>query len=436
MKNVSGWLEEKLVPIAVRLSNNLYISSLRDGFAAIMPAMIIGSFLTLLMNMPIPGYKDFMFSIFGDAWMKFFNDIFIGTVPLVSLLATASISYHLSKKIGCDTISSMITALMLYFIFLPAATVTEGETAAVVANSYSSNYMGAKGFFIAILLGLFIPVLLKKLSGVKFLAIRLPDSVPPSVLTSFLILIPVFLLTVGAGVLKSVIAAVSGVDVFTFVYTTLQTPLREIVGTSYAGGLISVLFTYAAWFFGIHGGLLMGPINSVIFGELMPANIEAFQAGAEIPNFFTGIPFFEIFTKIGGGGNVLALVIAVLLVAKTAQYREVAKVGMIPSLFNIIEPMVFGMPIVFNPILAIPFVLAPVVTYTLAYLGSMAGIIAPIVIQVPWTIPTGINIFLSTAGDMMSVVCQLALLALSVLIYIPFIKISEKAMMQNQEAEA
>lgn len=269
----------------------------------------------------------------------------------------------------------------------------------------------------------------------KFLTIKLPDSVPPSVLKSFLVMIPALIVLVIGGTIQFLLISFAKVDFFTFIYQVIQTPIREIVGTSFLGGLISCLFTYIAWFFGIHGGLLMGPINNVVFGELLPANNAAFVAGEAIPNFFAGIPFIEVFTKMGGGGNVLALIVAILIVAKTSNYRQIAKAGLIPSLFNISEPMVFGLPIVFNPILIIPFLIAPLLSYSIAYFVSSIGVVAPIVVQVPWTIPVGINVFLSTAGDIMAVILQLGLFVMSVLIYIPFIRISEKANMKTQERE-
>ncbi|MEG0365373.1 MAG: PTS transporter subunit EIIC [Coprobacillus sp.] len=429
MKKISQFLEDKLLPIAVKVSSNLYISSLRDGFAVTMPAMIIGSFLTLLINFPIPAVAEFLTSTFGDNWKIFINGIYNATIPLISMLATISITYFLTKKLKGDVISTIVVNIMLYFMFLPQAsyTLTEGGKSILLGGSYSTNYMGAKGFFLSILLGLLIPPLLKKLCEVKFLTIRLPDSVPPSVLSSFLVMIPALIILLIGGVIQFLLMTYAKVDLFTFIYQVIQTPIREIVGTSYLGGLLSCFFTYAAWFFGLHGGLLMGPINTVVFGELMPANIAAFAANEAIPNFFVGVPFFEVFTKMGGGGNVLALIVAVLVVAKTSEYREVAKIGLVPSLFNISEPVVFGLPIVFNPILVIPFLIAPLVCYSIAYFASAIGSIAPIVIQVPWTIPIGINMFLSTAGDVMSVLWQIGLFVLSVAIYIPFIRISEKA---------
>lgn len=434
MNKISKILEEKLLPFAVKIGANPYMAALRDGFAAIMPAMIIGSFITLLLNFPVAGVSNFLNSVFGESWKVYLNGIYSATVPLVSLMATVSITYFLTQKLKGDVISTVMVNVMLYFIFLPQATyVLEGEKNIAVAGSYSNTFMGAKGFFLAILLGMFIPPLLKRLCQIKYITIKLPDSVPPSVLTSFLVMIPALIILLIGGAIQFVLLTYFEVDFFTFVYQIIQTPIREIIGTSYLGGLLSCFFTYAAWFFGLHGGLLVNPINNVVFGELMPANIAAFTAHEAIPNFFVGIPFFEVFTKMGGGGNVLALIVAIFIVAKTSEYRQVAKVGLIPSLFNISEPIVFGLPVVLNPILIIPFLIAPLVSYTIAYFASAIGAIAPIVIQVPWTIPIGINMFLSTAGDIMSVVWQLALFVLSVLIYIPFIRISEKANMKVQE---
>lgn len=434
MKKISKFLEDKLLPFAVKLSSNIYISSLKDGFAATMPAMIIGSFLTLLLNLPIPAVTDFLTHVFGEEWKVFLTGIYNTTVPLISLLATISITYFLTKKIKGDIISTIVVNIMLYFMFLPQATyvLKEGGEAIAVGGSYSTNFMGAKGFFLAILLGLLIPKVLKKLCEIKYLTIKLPDSVPPSVLQSFLVMIPALIVLVVGGIVQFTITTFAHVDFFTFIYQVIQTPIREVIGTSYLGGLLSSFFMYLAWFFGIHGGLLMAPINTVVFGELLPANNAAFMAGEAIPHFFTGVPFLEIFTKMGGGGNVLALIVAIFFVAKTSEYKQVAKAGLIPSLFNISEPMVFGLPIVFNPILIIPFLIAPLVCYTIAYFVASIGAIAPIVIQVPWTIPLGLNMYLSTAGDIMSVIWQLGLFVLSVIIYIPFIRISEKANMKVQ----
>lgn len=437
MNKISKILENKLLPTATKISTNSYISSLRDGFAATMPAMIIGSFLTLLLNFPVLGVSEFLTNTFGDNWNIFINGIYNATIPLVSMLATISITYFLAKKLDTDVISAIVINVMLYFMFTPQASylLGEGAQSVLVNGSYSVTYMGAKGFFLAIMLGLLIPPILKKLCTFKFLTIKLPDSVPPSVLKSFLVMIPALLILVVGGIIQFILIQYAKVDLFTFIYQLIQTPIREVVGTSFLGGLISCFFTYIAWFFGLHGGLLMGPINSVVFGELLPANNAAFIANETIPNFFTGVPFFEVFTKMGGGGNVLTLIVAILFVAKTSEYREVAKIGLIPSLFNISEPVVFGLPIVFNPILVIPFLIAPLVCYSIAYFAGAIGAIAPIVVQVPWTIPVGINMFLATAGDILSVVWQLGLFVLSVIIYIPFIRISEKANMQSYQKQ-
>lgn len=162
MNKISNVLESKLLPVAVKVSTNHYISSLRDDFAAIMPAMIIGSFLTLLLNFPVPRVSEFLTNTFGG-WQNFINGIYNATIPLVSMLATISITYFLTKKIEGDTISTIIVNIMLYFMFLPQATyiLSEGGESVIVNGSYSTSYMGAKGFFLSILLGLLIPPLLK-----------------------------------------------------------------------------------------------------------------------------------------------------------------------------------------------------------------------------------------------------------------------------------
>ena len=165
MNKISKLLEDKLLPFAIKISTNSYISSLRDGFAATMPAMIIGSFLTLLLNFPVPAVSEFLTNMFGDSWQLYINGIYNATVPLISMLATISITYFLTKKLKGDVISTIVVNTMLYFMFTPQAThlLSEGGESIVVNGSYSTTYLGAKGFFLAILLGLLIPPLLKKL---------------------------------------------------------------------------------------------------------------------------------------------------------------------------------------------------------------------------------------------------------------------------------
>lgn len=433
MKNISDLLERKLTPFALKLSQNIYIGALKDGFAVLLPVMIVGSFFTLILNFPVPAVTDFLNSVFGTSWSMILSKAYQVTVPLLALLSTLSITYFMTVRIKGDIIPTLVLNFMLFLMFTPSASYVLNEETVTISGSYVNSYMGAKGYFLAMILGLLIPMLFKKLCSIRFLNIKLPDSVPPNVLTSFLVLIPTAIMLLLGGLLQYAISFLSDKSIFEYVYTLIQTPIREIVGTSYLGGLISVFFTYLAWFFGLHGGQLVNPINNIVFGELMPANIAAFAAGESIPNFFTGTPFFEAFTKIGGGGNVLALIIAILLVAKTSQYKEIAKAGLLPSLFNISEPIVFGLPVVLNPILIIPFLIAPMVSYTIAYFISSIGAIAPMVIQVPWTIPVGIYMYMSTAGDILAALLQIGMLVVSVLIYIPFIRLSEKVYVTEEK---
>ncbi len=424
--------EEKVVEFGAKLGSNKKLLSLRDGFAYTMPITIVGSFLVLLINLPIPGFADFMTSIFGDTWIYFLNSIYNLTVPLLSIYSLVGIIYAYCKYHDYESILYIILGLLTFFVLTPGLT---DESGLMIANGLNMTYFGPKGMFMSIAIGLLLPSIMTRLENIKYLKISMPEEVPSAVASSFNKLIPISVFALLIGLLNSIFVIGFNSDIFTFTYNMFQTPIREIVGTSYLGGFVSLFFTNLAWFFGLHGGLLMSPINQIAFGELMPANIDAFASGQAIPYLFTGIPFFEVFSKMGGAGCGLALIVSVKLFSKNQGARKICALALIPALFNIVEPIVFGLPIVFNPIMIIPFVIVPLITYSLAYVFTILGFMAPLVIQVPWTIPIGINSFISTGGDFVTVIFQLIIFAVAVLVYAPFIKMWDKSVAKQAELE-
>lgn len=179
------------------------------------------------------------------------------------------------------------------------------------------------------------------------------------------------------------------------------------------------------WAFGLHGTFILGSIGEPVLLTSLQQNMDALKANAALPNIVTK-PFLDAFAWCGGGGMILCLILAVLLASKREDYRTIAKVGLVPSLFNVSEPIMFGMPVVFNPILGIPLVITPLVTTTIAYFATAAGLVARTSVMTPWTTPAVISGYLATNGDWRASILQIILIAIGTLIYFPFVRFANR----------
>lgn len=258
----------------------------------------------------------------------------------------------------------------------------------------------------------------------------MPAGVPPTVVQSFAALIP-------AGIVMIVFFAVNaafvacGTDAFTFIFTFLQTPLLGL-GDTLGAMVIAYIFLHLFWFFGVNGGSVVGAVFNPILTTLGLENLEAYKAGTELPHIITQ-QFQDLFATFGGCGSTLSLLIAMLLFCKSKRITELGKLALVPGIFGINEPIVFGLPIVLNPTILIPFMLVPTLNIVITYFVMNMGIVPPCNgINVPWTCPVIISGFLAT--NWVGSVLQGLLLILGVFVYMPFIKIMDKQYMQDEAA--
>ncbi len=204
-------------------------------------------------------------------------------------------------------------------------------------------------------------------------------------------------------------------------------------GDTYFGVIIPVFLITFFWSFGIHGVSVVGAVARPVWEVYLANNSAAVAAGKALPHIAPET-FFQWFIWIGGAGATLGLVIAMLLTAKSKYSKAMARTTIVPSLFNINEPVIFGMPIVLNPVLIIPFIITPLVGATIAYIATAIGLVSPTYIMVPWTLPAPIGAYLSTGGDWRAVILVFVNIAISVLIYLPFFKMYDKKLV-SQEIE-
>jgi PTS system cellobiose-specific IIC component len=209
---------------------------------------------------------------------------------------------------------------------------------------------------------------------------------------------------------------------------------------SLPGILLLMFVAQLFWVIGIHGNQMIKPIREPLLLGAIMVNMTAFEQGKEVPNIIT-MPFWDVYMSIGGSGCTIGLLLAVLMATRRKEMKEIGKLSLGPSFFNINEPVIFGMPVMLNPILAIPFIITPLITGTVGYFATSLGFAGRAVVMVPWTTPPVINAWLSTAGSMGAVVTQLICIVIATVVYFPFVKVAsrraeqaQKEALQNQSA--
>ncbi|MGL4572632.1 MAG: PTS sugar transporter subunit IIC [Clostridium sp.] len=425
-------LEKILMPIADKLGRNKVLVAIRDGFLITTPLLIVGSIFLLIANFPIPGWEEFWSGILGPNWTTWFTNVSRATFNVIGLLSCVGTGYAYARELKGDAIQGAGVALVSFFILMPTRIPFEGVKGPETLSGISFEYVGSNGIFLALIIAL-LSVRIFTWVYNKGWTIKMPDGVPPAVADSFAALIP------SAIVITIFFLARIGFE-FTpfetahnFIYKVLQTPLQGVGNTLFAQIIYSLACT-VFWFFGINGPAVANSVFAPITKILTIENLEAFQAGLPLPNIFTD-PFSNFFTGFGGGGSTLSLVIIMVLFCRSQRIKQLGRLSLIPGIFGINEPIIFGLPIVLNPVLIVPFVGVPVINLVLSTFATKFGIIPYTTgVSLPWTTPIGFSGYLST-GSLMASAWQIGLLVLGCLIYYPFIKMLDKQYLK-EEAEA
>jgi PTS system cellobiose-specific IIC component len=279
--------------------------------------------------------------------------------------------------------------------------------------------------FVAILTAIFAVETLRLLKKYN-VTLKMPEQVPESVSRSFEALIP-------AAVVITVVWFIRvwlNFDIQTFIMNLFK-PIVNLAGNSLGGVLVPVIFVTILWSAGIHGMSVIGSVVRPVWLVLLDANTKAVADGTILPNIAPE-PFFQWFIWIGGAGATLSLAI-LMCFSKSEYLKRVGRFSIIPGLFNINEPLIFGTPLVMNPILAIPFILGPVVSGIIAYLATAAGLVSKVSVIAPWTLPAPIGAFMATRGDVRAAILVLVNIAVVAVIYYPFFKAYEKKMIAEEQ---
>ena len=409
-------LSEKIMPLANWLGDNRYLMVLRDSFMLAFPLTMFGSIIVVINNLPFfnDDTKGMLSNLLGNGQNA--------TMSIMTVFVTFGIGYYLSQSYDVEGIFGGAVAFSSFLILTPFFMSTEsGET---VSGVLSLDRLGAKGMFLGMIAAFVAAEIYCRVTK-RGWQIRMPDGVPPAVTKSFAAMIPAILTLTVFLVINAVMVGAFNANLHDVIYDVIQKPLTGL-GSSLPATLVSIFFIQFLWFFGLHGQIIVNSVMDPIWNTLMLDNLEAYKVGDTLPHIVTK-PFMETFTVgLGGSGMTLAVVIILAFLMKKKQYTDIGRLALGPGIFNVNEPVIFGLPIVLNATILIPWVLAPIVVTTLNYLVMAAGIVpAPTGVSVPWTVPiiaSGVLATNSWLGGLLQVIDFLIV----GMIWLPFLRALDK----------
>ncbi|MBO0545373.1 PTS sugar transporter subunit IIC [Clostridium botulinum] len=414
MKKFFDWMEEHFVPIAAKIGSQRHLVAIRDGFASITPIIMAGAFAVLFNNLGWKPYQNFMDWLLPANWKDFGGGVWNGTFAIMSLLIVFTISYHLAKSYEKDGLSAGIVSLAaLLILYKPTKD-----------GALSMDFLGGQGLFVALIVALIATEIFVKLVGNPKLIIKMPEGVPPAVAKSFAALLPSIIVLAITAAVKQIFAAIGVADIHQALFVALQAPLQGVMG-SLGGLLVLVLVQQFLWFFGLHGSNILAPIINAVLLPLTEANVRAFKNGVN-PEHIINSQFLDSYVNMGGSGATIALLIAIFIIGKKSRSQKtIANLSIAPGMFNINEPVIFGLPIILNPIYFIPFILAPLASGIIAYVLTVIGFAPKVVVMAHWTTPPILGAIISTnsiRGGITALICM----AVSIIIYMPFVHMATK----------
>jgi PTS system cellobiose-specific IIC component len=414
---------DKAMMVGGQIGSQKHLASVKDGFISLMPLIMAGSAALIVKNIPIPGWQ----SILPGGIVNVCNFVWWGTFGFLSVYAVFAIAYNLAKYYGMDQIRTGFVALASFLAVIPQSSQINGSGA---WGWISWGYTNSNSMFIAIAIALVSTEIFVRLSKNKYLVIKMPDTVPPAVSKSFSAMIPAILTISIIATIGVLVEFIFSKNVFDAV-SSIFIPLVK-ASDSLASGLVIVFLTHLFWIIGLHGPSIVGAVWEPLSLKLLSENQEALALGLPIPHIMSNA-FLNSFVYLGGAGATLGLLIATLLVARSKMYRTLGKACIGPGIFEINEPVIFGLPIVLNPFFIIPFVFGPIVLTIISYIVTNMGLVGRAYAIIPWATPPIASGYLAT-GDWRACVLQVVNIAISIIIYMPFVKIADRMEMKRESA--
>lgn len=425
MDNLVKFLNAKILPFANKMGTQRHMTAIRKGIISTLPLTIVGSFFTLINNIPIDSVANALLP-----YKEILDIPFRYTVGILALYATFGIASSLAESYGFDKLTNGILAVLAFLVSTATPIhVVKNVKGVIDAGRYINiANLSASSLFASIVTGL-LTVEIYRFFKVKNITIKMPDGVPPEVSNSFVALIPAAFILIFFWIVRSVL----GFNIATFLSMILMPLKGVLVGNSLFGGLLTIFLITGFWTLGIHGAAIMDPIIRPFWEMSIAQNMSEFAAGTSAHHLSTIFTeqFLQWFIWIGGAGGTLALV-TLFLFSKSAYLKDLGKLAFLPGLFNINEPVVFGAPIVMNPILGIPFIVGPLVTGTLSYILTITGVVPMMMMRLPFTVPGPLGALMSTNWSVPAFILTCVNFLIDLAIYYPFFKVFEKQQLEKE----
>jgi len=429
MKGLETGMEKLLVPLAIKLNSQIHIASIRDAFILIFP-IIMASSLIVLINFAILSPDGFIAKMFFlnvlfphlDEAQRVFSPVLNGSVNIMALLIAFLVARNLAIGYKQDDLLCGLTSLGAFFIIYTPYVIIDKQA------YLTTKYLGPQGLFVAIIVALISSEIFCRLARNPRVILSMPASVPPAVARSFKVLLPVFCVMILFSTIDYLLTKVSPGGLNELIYTLIQAPLKDMGTNIFTVAVLGVITNFL-WSIGIHGPNTLATIRETIFTE---ANMENLSWAAShgttwgAPYPVTWVSINDAFANCGGSGMTLGLLLAIFIASRRKEYRDMAKMALVPGLFNINEPVLFGLPVVLNPLLAIPLILVPLVNTLIGYFFISMQIIPPVAYAVPWTTPGPLIAFFGTGGNWLALLVGFLCLIVATLIYLPFVIASNK----------
>lgn len=422
---------QKIMVPMMKFVNMRGIIALKDGMLAILPLTVVGSLFLIIGQLPFESLNQSIASVFGADWTEPFMQVYSGTFAIMGLISCFSIGYSYAKNSGVEALPAGVLSLSSFFILLRSSYVPEKGEA--IGDAITKVWFGGQGIIGAIIIGLVVSSIYTFFIKRK-IVIKMPEQVPQAIAKQFEAMIPAFVIFL-ASMIVYILAKVltNGGTFIEMIYSVIQVPLQGLTGSLY-GAIGIAFFISFLWWFGVHGQSVVNGVVTALLLSNLDANKALLASGKlslENGAHVVTQQFLDSFLILSGSGITFGLVVAMLFAAKSKQYRALGKVAAFPAIFNVNEPVVFGFPVVMNPVMFLPFILVPVLAAIIVYLAIVTGFMQPFSgVTLPWSTPAIISGFM--IGGWQGAVTQIVVLLMSTLVYFPFFKVQDRLAYQNE----
>ncbi len=421
MRVATASVEQSMRPLAKLLTGSQHLTALRDGFQLAMPFIVVGCLFVPFIFPPLTpddGGLAAKWYQLALAWQPVLLPPYQVTLGLMGLIVAFGTGASLAKQYGMPERLSGLTGSMAFMLL--AGFYAEGQG--------DLRYLGGAGLFTALIASIYAVEVIRFFYD-RGWHIKLPEEVPIMTINAFKLLLPLMFIMLSISIFNYQLETRLGVVFPQWIETIFQ-PLL-LASDSLGAVLLSILVCQLLWFVGIHGALLVTGIMNPFWMSNLLNNQAAMSAGADVlPHVY--LPgFWDFFILIGGVGSTLPLVFLAMR-SRSKQLKSVGKVGLLPSLFNINEPILFGFPIIMNPLFLVPFVLVPMINATIAWFLMSAQVLDRIVVMLPWSMPAPIGAFLSANGSAMNALMVVLAMVNAYFLYLPFFRAHENTLIKQE----